>query len=152
MIDLARVRADTPGIEIEKALALLDQITRDTRDLTYELCPPVLYQMGLILALQRLAEQFTQRYGIARTANGRTLGPEDLNLRGLAYQTIRELLNNTAKHAHAKNVDIMVAEIDGNVRVTLTDDGIGFDSTNLQLGNRHGKRKPSGTGTAWINE
>ena len=123
--------------EVDKALSLLDQVTRDTRELTFELCPPVLYQLGLIPALQRLADQFTARYGIACTIRGETTGPADLNARGLAYQAVRELLNNTAKHAGAKHVTISTAEVDdegGLVQIEVADDGAGFDPALLKPG------------------
>ena len=122
-------------MEVEKALALLDKVTRDTRELTFELCPPVLYQLGLMPALQRLADQFTSRHGIASTVTGKTLGPTDLNARGLAYQAVRELLNNAAKHSHAKTMTIDAAETNGDVVITVQDDGVGFDPQQLRPGN-----------------
>ncbi len=123
-----------PPVEVETAITLLDQVTRETRELTFELCPPVLYQLGLMPALQRLADQFTARYGVACALTGRTTGPADLNLRGLAYQGVRELLNNTAKYAQAKQVAISAAEGDGYVHVEVADDGRGFDPASLKPG------------------
>jgi len=122
------------GAELDRTLALLDQITRDTREMTFELCPPVLYQLGLMPALQRLAAQFTARYGAQCTLKGTTAGPEDLNLRGLAYQTVRELLNNTAKHAGATHVTISAQESDGFVDIQVADNGRGFDPVHLKPG------------------
>ena len=43
----------------------------------------------------------------------------------------RELLTNTAKHAHAKHVDIHVTQDDQNLVMTYHDDGIGFDQSRL---------------------
>ena len=129
-----QTHTDQERIEIQKALALLDQVTRDTRELTFELCPPVLYQLGLMPALQRLADQLTARHGVACKLIGHTAGPVDLNARGLAYQAVRELLNNVAKHAQAKNVAITAAEVNGQVHIDVADDGVGFDCTRLQSG------------------
>jgi signal transduction histidine kinase len=136
----------------DRALKLLDQIAHDTRNLTFELCPPVLYQIGLAPALQRLLEQFTSAYGIkfsllgvgngegnGTTFGGNGAGPKDLNVRGLAYQAVRELLNNAAKHSRARNVTVSLAERNGRLHVEVADDGEGFDPEVLQQKARTGQ-------------
>jgi signal transduction histidine kinase len=112
---------------LERVVGILDQIAKDTRNLTFELCPPVLYQMGLATALKRLVDEFAAKYGVVCTLEGNAVGPEDLNLRGLAYQGVRELLNNAAKHAHAKRVVVKLAQTDEAVDVMVADDGVGTD-------------------------
>ncbi len=131
---LLTIRMRDEGIrpEVEKAIELLNQVTRDTRELTFELCPPVLYQLGLIPALERLAAQFTANYGVACSISGSSAGPVDLNSRGLAYQTVRELLNNIAKHAHARNARIAVTEVEDYVCIEVIEDGVGFDLSQLR--------------------
>jgi ligand-binding sensor domain-containing protein/signal transduction histidine kinase len=47
----------------------------------------------------------------------------------------KEILHNIVKHAHAKHVDIMVEERHGRFRLLVRDDGIGFDQSNVSLGN-----------------
>lgn len=127
----ARSRSQGDAPEIDAALGLLDSVTKETRELTYQLCPPALYQLGLMPALLRLADQFIARYGIACSVSGNTPGPADLNARGLAYQAVRELLNNIAKHAHATHVAISAAETDGRLVIDMSDDGVGFDLAQL---------------------
>ncbi|HEY4328197.1 MAG TPA: ATP-binding protein [Phycisphaerae bacterium] len=130
----ARNRANGSASEIDGALALLDQASRDTRELTFELCPPVLYQMGLAPALQRLVDLFAKRYTIKCVLSGTGNGPADLNLRGLAYQGVRELLSNAARHAKARQILVHLAESGGNITITVTDDGVGFDASILARG------------------
>jgi signal transduction histidine kinase len=115
-------------------LAMLDRVARETRELTFELCPPVLYQVGLDKALARLAEQFTARFGTPAALTGASAGPADLNLRGLVYHGVRELLNNVAKHAGATRADISLAEDAGGLTVTVADDGRGVDPCRLAPG------------------
>jgi len=112
---------------IEKVVRILDEISRDTRNLTFELCPPVLYQMGLDTALKRLVDQFAAKYGIACVLEGSGVGPEDLNIRGLAYQGVRELLNNAAKHSNAQRVAVTLSQTAEALHVTVADDGVGLD-------------------------
>lgn len=112
---------------IEKVVAILDQVAKDTRNLTFELCPPVLYQMGLAKALQKLVDNFAAKYRVACTLEGDAVGPEDLNLRGLAYQGVRELLNNAAKHANAQRVVVTLEQTAEAVELIVADDGVGTD-------------------------
>jgi PAS domain S-box-containing protein len=117
---------------IEKVLSLLDQVTRDTRELTFELCPPVLYQIGLAPALQRLTDQFAARHHITCTLEGSGDGPADLNIRGLAYQAARELLNNAVRHGHAKHIVVRLSESQDTMTMEVHDDGRGFDPLALR--------------------
>jgi PAS domain S-box-containing protein len=119
---------------VDKALSLLDEITRDARELTFQLCPPVLYELGLKPALQRLTDQFTSRYQVPCRLTGLTLGPHDLNARGMAYHAVRELLNNVAKHARAKSVLVNLSETDERLKIVVGDDGRGFDAGSLAPG------------------
>ncbi|HUO07970.1 MAG TPA: ATP-binding protein [Phycisphaerae bacterium] len=112
---------------VDNILSLLDRVTRDTRELTFELCPPVLYQLGLSVAIARLCEQFSQRHGIQCTFKGSSAGPADLNARGLAYHAVRELLTNVAKHSSAKNAMVRLTEENGQMHMDVSDDGHGFE-------------------------
>jgi signal transduction histidine kinase len=111
--------------EINQVIGILEDATRDARNLTFELCPPVLYELGLAPALQRLTDQFAATHRIRCTLQGALTGPGDLNLRGLAYQAVRELLNNVAKHADAQNVSVSLAQRAGEIEISVADDGQG---------------------------
>jgi NarL family two-component system sensor histidine kinase LiaS len=54
----------------------------------------------------------------------------------LAYQVIREALHNAAKHARASQIAVRLWPDDTVVRVSVTDDGSGFDWARVD-GNRH---------------
>ena len=49
---------------LEEIVQLLDQLIRDTRSLTFDLSPPVLYILGLEAALEWLTEQYQEKYGL----------------------------------------------------------------------------------------
>ena len=57
------------------------------------------------------------------------------------YRIVQELINNTMKHAAAKNALVQVTESGGNLSVTVEDDGKGFDPLSLQ----------QARGIGWIN-
>ncbi len=116
---------------IKEILSLIEQTIRETRTLTFELSPPILYELGLIPAIRWLIDQFAQKHGLAIELidDGQEVS-FDNNTRFFIFQAIRELLLNVVKHAEASRVTIIMSRDDGSVRIVLEDDGTGFpDST-----------------------
>jgi PAS domain S-box-containing protein len=108
----------------------LEQAIRSTRNLTFELSLPILYELGLEEAVEWLAEQFQRQYGIAITVN-RDEQPKPLTegARVLLFRLVRELLTNVVKHAQARQAWISFSKEDDHLHIQLRDDGIGFDVT-----------------------
>jgi signal transduction histidine kinase len=107
---------------------LLGQTIQETRSLTIEICPPILYELGLEAALEWLSEQTQSQYGIKTSfANDRQEKPLDDEIRVVLFQAARELLVNVAKHSQADTARLSVERRDNQVRINVEDDGIGFD-------------------------
>jgi signal transduction histidine kinase len=53
-------------------------------------------------------------------------------VKAFLYHLIRELMMNVVKHSQAQNAHIAISMENGHLRVTVTDDGVGFES--LMLG------------------
>ncbi len=112
---------------LEEMRSLLDQTIRTTRTLTVEISPPILYELGLLPALQWLGEQFERKHDVAVAVLSGELEPADEIVQLVAFKAVRELLTNTAKHAHAHHVAIHVRSEPGRLCVSYRDDGVGFD-------------------------
>jgi PAS domain S-box-containing protein len=118
--------------KIKEISDLIDGTIRETRSLTFEICPPILYELGFEAAVEWLAEDFNQRHGLKiNVINDDVSKPLDENLRGLLFQSVRELLMNVVKHAGAQNVQISIKAENGFIEIDVADDGIGFDSEKL---------------------
>ena len=123
-------------IEIQE---LLDRAIQYTRHLTMAISPPILYELGLVPALRWLAEQYSRRHDLAIRCRTDNEIPElEEDTRGMLYRSIRELLLNVVKHAHAREVEVEIRSQGLDVIITVTDDGDGFDPSALDLGNRRG--------------
>ena len=114
--------------EIQNILELIDDSISFTRTLTFELSPPVLYQLGLVPAIEWLAEQFRLKHGI----NIEVVSDENIHMEGgeknvILFKTVRELLHNVVKHAHASKTTITIKMSNNNLNITIEDDGVGFD-------------------------
>jgi PAS domain S-box-containing protein len=114
---------------IVAAIELLQRSIAETRSLTFELSPPILYDLGLPAALAWLADQFEHRYGLHVEIEGGRDGIPGLesDVAAMLFRWVRELFMNVVKHAQAKVVTVALHREDGQVRVEVADDGAGFD-------------------------
>jgi len=132
--------------EVAKAL---DTVIAETRSLTFEISPPMLYEMGLEAALEWLTEHFQERYKLkcAFDYAGSPSGlPTDVAV--TLFQSTRELLFNVVKHAGAKKAAVTVSKANGRLSIIVSDDGKGF---NL-LATTHRIEKMSGFGIFSIRQ
>ncbi len=121
------VPAEEPREIIKEIQHLLEQTIRETRTLTFELSPPILYELGLSQAIKWLIDQFRDKHDLDMTLNddGREK-PFDNNTRFFLFQAVRELLVNIVKHANASRVKISLSEKKGKLNLVVEDNGIGF--------------------------
>lgn len=119
----------------------INQSIHEIRSLTFQLSPPLLYELGLGAALEGLCEEFEDKYCIRPTFrdDGK---PEHLHeeMRIALYQMTRELMINVVKHARARRMLIELSTVSGAVEITVEDDGIGFDTSRAMCytqGNRN---------------
>jgi signal transduction histidine kinase len=122
------------GKDHEEVLQLIDQTLNDTYSLTFEISPPMLYELGLSPALEWLGEQFQKQHNIEFVfEDDEKPMPINDDLLGPIYRAVRELLINVAKHARAKKVKVVISNTGNNIKLTVIDDGIGFNpDTNIK--------------------
>lgn len=120
--------------EIEGMLRILDDTIYETRTLTFELCPPILHNLGFDPAAEWLVEEFGKQNKITTkfeslTGSSSCDMPEDI--RDLLFQLLREILTNVAKHAEASNVKISTSGYSGKYVISVEDNGRGFDVSSV---------------------
>lgn len=113
---------------LRDCVQLVEEISGTVRDVMAELRPPVLDDFGLVSALQWYGERLVRVTGGDFEMRGDELNPRlapqaESNLLFVA----REALTNISRHAQAARVVIEVQDQGQAVRVTVFDDGIGFD-------------------------
>lgn len=116
---------------IRRAQDLLDQSIQESRSLTAELIPPVLYDAGLAAALESLGRWMQAHQGLQVTVSAsECTDPAGEDLRVLLFQATRELLLNVVKHAGTERAEVTVRRPRRDrLEVTVRDAGRGFDST-----------------------
>ncbi|MFC1763556.1 PAS domain-containing protein [Planctomycetota bacterium] len=121
--------------QLERVCQSVDQIIEEAHTLTFELSNPVLYEVGLDAAVESWLGQNVQgKYGIEYEFTSQLCGfkPNEVVLVFL-FQSIRELVTNVVKHAHAQNLKIDIVLSEQTIRVHVNDDGVGLDADALEF-------------------
>ena len=108
---------------------------QDVRRLAVQLRPKALDDFGLVPALERLVQTFSESTDI-RVALEAQLGDERLppEVETTLYRMVQEALTNIVKHAEAANVSILLVRGKESATVVIEDDGQGFDPDKTREG------------------
>lgn len=108
---------------------LIGQAIDATRSLTFELSPPMLYEMGLVPTLASLVEQTASHYAPLACEFEDDGQPKPLptDVQVLLFQVARELITNTLKHAEAGRLEVRTERREREMVLVVKDDGRGFD-------------------------
>jgi len=119
--------------QMKKLHELITETIKDTRKLTFELIPPVLFELGFQRSLQWLTDQYREQHNIQCdfTDHSRSV-PLAADLSSVLFQAVKELLLNSLKHAQADRVKVAVRREGNRIQVSVEDDGVGFDISEAQ--------------------
>jgi signal transduction histidine kinase len=134
-INLAAMRALPPEElnpmaldRLDETAGLVDETLDRVRDLSLELRPSMLDDLGLVPTLRWYVGSYEKRAGVhvaLRTKNlDERLAPE---METLLYRVVQEALTNVARHAQASTVHAQLERTGNLINVLIEDDGIGFD-------------------------
>lgn len=155
---IAKIKLDSLPAEIKNSdsakilgtvVKLIDESNRSVRSLAAQLSPSVLYDLGLVPALEWLAEQEMRDFGLrCRIAADEFPQRLDQSVGAIMFRAVRELLMNIVKHADSAEapVDILVSILpaatvaDGIdlLRIVVKDTGRGFDPEAVKSSTRGG--------------
>ena len=118
---VAGPEAESLGNDVEEIAAGLDDVLDDLRETARGLHPVILSRGGLALSLKALGRRSPVPVELDVEARERLPEPVEV----AAYYVVAEALTNAAKHAHASFVKVEAEVIDGGLRVSVSDDGVG---------------------------
>jgi PAS domain S-box-containing protein len=115
--------------KVSEFSAILKESLRIVRDVSYELSPACLEQMGLVKALSRYCEDFSEKTGLSVDFFSGGIDALDFDFDTMInlYRVVQEGLNNIKKHAEAENINIRLTASFPKVILRIEDDGKGFD-------------------------
>lgn len=119
--NLDKLRQHTHSIQ-----RMTNQALRELRSLLFELRTEPLAREGLVNALRERLMTVEHRAGIAGEVFASGVESIPVAIEETFYRIALEALNNALRHAQAERVDIMLAAVDGDLTMTIADNGIGF--------------------------
>ncbi len=114
-------------IKLQETRDLTERTILEIRRLIAALSPAVLEQLGLGAALRQLVSRFS-RVHPARVKLGLSrMGKLPKKTEVIVYRLVQECMNNVGKHSQAAHVNISIESADGFLRLSVEDDGVGFE-------------------------
>jgi signal transduction histidine kinase len=139
---LLMLRGGDPERATDTLIKVRNQLSEEAdnlRRLMGNLRPPLLEERGLVPALQETLARFGRESDVETNFRSRSLVEVPADLETLAYRLVQEALTNASKHASAGEVSVAVDAVAGQLRVEVTDDGVGFDPNQARDFLRAGK-------------
>lgn len=114
---------------LQRLRGLLDQIGKTLQHVARELRPTSIDDLELGAALANYISEWSEQSGIEADFHCGGFGLDDLGqeVRTTLYRLIQESLSNIAKHAGADSVSVVIDRAETLLRLTIEDNGCGFD-------------------------
>jgi signal transduction histidine kinase len=132
LIQLQLLERDLSEPSLKDRLKVLKQLAEEIsvhlHHIAWELRPPALDELGLLAALERVTEEWSKRFNIPCEfeVNGAFNGQVEPEVAIGVFRIVQESLTNIAKHAKATHARVTVQQENGELVVTVEDNGVGF--------------------------
>lgn len=114
---------------VGRALEQIDTLSDEVRRIGAMLRPRILDDLGIAAALEWLGSDTRARYGLEAVVEAEDVVACDRDVQTQIFRIAQEALTNVTRHSKARRVRIALREDSGSVRLTVADDGEGFDQT-----------------------
>jgi two-component system, NarL family, sensor histidine kinase UhpB len=129
----AQARLPADDARVAGMQATLDDTLASVRRIASDLRPLMLDDLGLNAAIEWLARDTSRRIGIPVHARLPVAEPAlDPRVATALYRMVQEALTNVTRHAHARSVDVTLSSENGELVLTVADDGVGLSDEALQ--------------------
>lgn len=118
---------------LDDSLDIVEQALREVQNLSLDLRPSLLDDLGLVAALRWFVDRQAERSGlIARFDADPSIGRLNPELETACFRIVQEALTNVIRHAQAKHVLVELRRHEAGLLLTIRDDGVGFDASAVQ--------------------
>jgi signal transduction histidine kinase len=118
---------------IDETAAILEKLLGQVRQISLDLRPSTLDDLGLVPALRSLLDQQGRRASVAVHFSAKNM-PENLDaeIQTTCFRIGQEAITNAVRHANATRIDVDLSCENGNLRLQVRDNGRGFDADSVQ--------------------
>lgn len=134
-MNLETIVAETPidtrqFDRLSDVVKVVNDLIRQTREMTFDLHPSMLDHFGLVPTLERFAEEYNRRtlaeVGITESGPRMKLPS---SVASYLFRATKELVNNAVRHGNAREIIVAFHWENGHLRIVIDDDGCGFDAS-----------------------
>ncbi len=118
----------TASSRLDESIGIVDRVLQQVRNMSLDLRPSLLDDLGLLAALRWYLDRQSKRAGFAAEFHAE---PPDIrasaNLETACFRVAQEALTNIVRHAGASHVRVELRQQDNELQLKIHDDGSGFD-------------------------
>jgi two-component system NarL family sensor kinase len=118
-------------ILLKNSINLIDQTHREVRNISHNMMPSTLIELGLISAIKDLIQKVNDSNQISITLNAENCRYDEI-IEITVYRIIQEILNNILKHANATYIRIDILKSSEKTLLSIANDGIPLNINNIQ--------------------
>lgn len=121
--------------ELKNIYTEVDKISKELREISYQMMPVTLKELGLVAALEDLLNRLLSPQNIR--FDFEAIGIETRlseKIEVSIYRMCQELLNNSIKHSQASEISLLLLLKNNTLTLTYEDNGVGFDMSNVSKG------------------
>jgi signal transduction histidine kinase len=121
-------RAASLALPLKESINAVERVLEQIHDLSLNLRPAMLDDLGLEPALRWYTKRQAALAGLKSEFHADPLDQRlDPMIEAACFRVAQEALTNVSRHAHAKEVTVELRNRKGELHLTVTDDGVGFD-------------------------
>ncbi len=133
-LNSSSIQLDERNEYVGEVNSIIDESIRTIREISNNLMPMTISKYGLVNALDTFFEKVNKTNKINIRFDKINFDNRlDENMELILFRVITELVNNTLKHANAKNINVVLEESNDKVIMYFDDDGIGFDIDQIMI-------------------
>lgn len=134
-----RQKCTAPEIlsSIEDNMKVIDEAVDQVRDLSVDLRPLLLDDLGLVVAVRWYLDRQAKSCGVPADFTTHSLSEDDRfssELETACFRIVQEAVTNVARHAHASHISVVLEKVGQDLILLISDDGAGFDMKALRTG------------------
>jgi two-component system, NarL family, sensor histidine kinase NreB len=122
-----RLRTDSNGPLVEQMENEISGIIEEIRQISWQLRPSILDDLGLIPAIRSFLNKFNEHYGIKANFTYKLQRRLHTEVETSIYRIVQEAMTNARKYAKTDEIYLSIIEKEDELEVDIIDHGVGFD-------------------------
>jgi two-component system, NarL family, sensor kinase len=137
---LLQIEKNHPAViySLKKSMMMLTNVMKDVNRISHNLRPSILDDLDLNGAIKQIAREFTERTGVPMDVKISTIPSISEAVATALFRVTQEAMANIEKHAEAKQVHLQLDFANSTLKLSIRDDGKGFDINEASRQSRSG--------------